>query len=157
MIGMYLLFLFLPRIEPRKEHFKKSMGFYLIMKNLLISFFFILYAAITYSTVQNIDLPIDIVISIPLGIILIYMGNYLSLLESNYFMGIRTPWTLQNEEVWKRTHRVGGKVFIIAGILFIASLLLPKPSGYYIPVIFLVLSAAYLVAYSFYLYQKATK
>lgn len=45
------------------------------------------------------------------------LGNYFQTVRPNYFIGIRTPWTLENEQVWKNTHRLGGKIWIVGGIL----------------------------------------
>jgi uncharacterized membrane protein len=55
------------------------------------------------------------------------IGNILGRIRFNYFFGIRTPWTLANEEVWRRTHRFGGPIFMIAGILMLSSMLFENP------------------------------
>ncbi len=54
-----------------------------------------------------------------LGLMFIMLGNLLPKIPSNFFAGIRTPWTLSSEEVWRKTHRCGGICFIAAGILMI--------------------------------------
>lgn len=59
-----------------------------------------------------------------IGILFIVMGNYLPATKPNYFVGIRTPWTLESDLVWRKTHRLGGKLFIINGVLLFASLFL---------------------------------
>ena len=53
-----------------------------------------------------------------LGIIFIIIGNYLPKCKRNSFIGIRTPLTLSNDDIWFKTHRFGGKVFVIFGIIF---------------------------------------
>jgi uncharacterized membrane protein len=56
---------------------------------------------------------------VAVGLLLIVMGNLLGKVTRNFFVGIRTPWTLANDEVWFRTHRLGGKVFVVAGALVV--------------------------------------
>lgn len=67
----------------------------------------------------NIGIPVqvDVVVPIGVGMLFIVLGNYMPKIKPNYFIGIRTPWTLENEVVWQKTHRVGGKVFVIMGVL----------------------------------------
>ena len=51
-----------------------------------------------------------------IGLLFIMMGNYFQTVRPNYFVGIRTPWTLENEQVWKKTHRLGGRIWVAGGI-----------------------------------------
>jgi len=52
-----------------------------------------------------------------LGILFYYCGILIENAKRNWFIGIRTPWTLSNEKVWERTHKIGGKLFKIAGLI----------------------------------------
>ncbi len=47
------------------------------------------------------------------------LGNYFQTIRSNYFIGIRTPWTLENEQVWKKTHLLGGRIWMAGGLLIV--------------------------------------
>ncbi|MFH1583086.1 MAG: SdpI family protein, partial [Candidatus Falkowbacteria bacterium] len=82
-----------------------------------------------------------------------YMGK----IKMNWFMGIRTPWTLSSEEVWNKTHRFGGKMFILAGLLMVAEIFLP--TGWKLPVfiIMMVTLLAGTVGYSYFAYLKEKK
>jgi uncharacterized membrane protein len=60
-------------------------------------------------------------VQLGVGALFIILGNYMGKLKHNYFMGIRTPWTLASEEVWYRTHRMAGPFWVIGGLLFIAT------------------------------------
>jgi uncharacterized membrane protein len=71
-------------------------------------------------------LNVGVWISAAIGVLFIVLGNFLSKVKSNYFFGIRTPWTLASETVWNKTHRLGGKVFIMAGVLLAMSGLSPE-------------------------------
>ncbi|WP_051348797.1 SdpI family protein [Peribacillus kribbensis] len=87
----------------------------------------------------------------------VVLGNYMPQVKPNYFVGIKTPWTLNHETVWKKTHRFGGKVFMICGVLFMVSVLLPQPykEPLLMPGILIILISP--VAYSYLLYKKTLK
>ena len=79
------------------------------------------------ATFVNLGYPINIgaTVSAAIGLLMIVMGNYMGKLKSNFFIGIRTSWTLSSENVWNKTHRLGAKLFVIWGILLIAAPWLP--------------------------------
>jgi len=63
---------------------------------------------------------------VPVGLLFIFLGNLLPKVPKNYFIGIRTPWTLSSEDIWQRTHRLGGWCFVISGVLMVIRGLLPN-------------------------------
>lgn len=129
-IMMVLLSVVLPmalkwfrRIDPRKESYKKFPGVFELMRFLLV---FIMNIALLGTMMFNLGYHINIssILLVGIGMMFMVMGNFLGRIRTNYFMGIRTPWTLASEVVWTRTHRVGGPVFMVVGVLFIAAGLL---------------------------------
>jgi uncharacterized membrane protein len=87
------------------------------------------------------------------GLLLLVIGNYLGKLRRNFFIGIRTPWTLSDEEVWLRTHRLGGKVLVPAGVVLVALAFVPAVSAEWLVPI--VLAAALIpCVYSYVLYRR---
>ena len=88
------------------------------------------------------------------GVVLILIGNYLPKCKQNYTMGIKLPWTLDDEDNWNRTHRLGGWIYVLCGILFMVGGLLGI--GWPVFVIFFVLAMVPAV-YSFLLYKKKQK
>ena len=65
-------------------------------------------------------------IAVLVGGFFVFMGNYLTTVQPNYFVGIRTPWTLDSPRVWARTHRAGGILFCLTGLLMVGlALVLP--------------------------------
>lgn len=114
-----------------------------------------------YTGLSTLGLPIAVNKAMPLAIGLLFMlfGYYLPKVKPNWFLGIRTPWTLSNETVWQKTHQLGGKIFIIAGlIIFIVSLVQPKNelmTGLIFPGI--VLMAITPVIYSYLVYRQEEK
>ncbi|MCP3026424.1 SdpI family protein [Halobacillus sp. A5] len=124
MIVMVALFTLIPKIDPKKENYKKFSGSYNIFVNLLIAFFFLLHIMMVgYNLGWAID--ISLVILIAIGCLFITLGNYLPRIKHNYFLGIRTPWTLADEKTWRKTHQLGGKVFVITGVFMILISFLP--------------------------------
>ena len=86
------------------------------------------------------------------GLLFIVLGNYLGKVRKNFFIGIRTPWTLASDEVWSRTHRLGGWVFVLIGFLLFINAFVRFPQSWLIGSIIVV--ALVPVVYSFVLYRK---
>lgn len=96
------------------------------------------------------------VIPLGIGLLFYYMGILTEKAERNWFVGIRTPWTLSSDRVWKRTNRLGGKLFRIAGIAAVFGAFSPEHAIYFILVPVLVV-AGITVVYSYIEYQKELK
>jgi uncharacterized membrane protein len=133
-VGMYLLFLFLPHFEPRREHFLQSLGFYQMIRNFMMAFFALLFGVTTYIGLTGTMLAMDKIIPVAVGVLFILIGNYLPQIKSNFFMGIRTPWALDSEENWRKTHHLGAYTFVVGGLLFLVSPFIPTPLNFYLPI-----------------------
>ena len=125
-LGLYLLFLFLPKIDPRKRI--EQMGEKYFGLRLMMSFFFTLLMCYTiYVSLPGNSFNSNVLLSI-IALLFAMFGNYFQTIRPNYFIGIRTPWTLESEDNWKITHRNAGRLWMIGGtLLFILSFLLDKP------------------------------
>ena len=118
--GVYLLLFALRRIDPRRAHYDRFEGTYWVILNVI---------AITMAAFQVLSLglalgwPIDMgrAITVTVGLLFVGLGNYLPRIRSNWWIGIRTPWTLENESVWRETHRVAGWTFVAAGLTLVAA------------------------------------
>ena len=114
------LFQVLPKIDPKKSNYLKHSGIFHLMRNIIvISMIGMNWLSIALSFYE--DWNIKRILPIFTGIILILIGNYLPKMKSNYFVGIKTPWALANETVWRKTHKFGGYVFVIYGFLTMMS------------------------------------
>ncbi len=116
----------LPRIDPRRENYEKFVDAYWIMGNCLGLFFGLLHVAVMASSVGY---PIDIsrVAAGGIGVLMAVSGNYIGRVRPNWFLGIRTPWTLENPEIWRRTHRMTGWLFVAAGVVIVGAALVAGP------------------------------
>jgi len=155
LIGLFLLFIFLPKIDPLKKNIEKFKPYYEWLIVLIIAFLFYIYLL---TLIWNLGFIFNLgQLMIPaLGLLFIYMGLILDKTKQNWFIGIRTPWTLSNKKVWEKTHKLGGKLFITAGIIALIGIFFPRYSIWFVlvPVIFV---AIYTMFYSYFEYQKQIK
>ncbi len=114
------LFNVLPRLDPRRENYAKFIGTYWLIANAVIAFMLIAHGMIIASGLGY-SLKIDRLMPIGVGVLFIVLGNYLTRVEPNWFVGIRTPWTLSSDTVWRKTHRTGGWLMVIGGFVVGAS------------------------------------
>lgn len=115
-VAIYLMLLLIPNLDPKKDRYEQFVKVYHIFKNYLIAFMVLVYLVAGLAGLGY-DVPVGLIIPIGIGILFILIGNYMAKIKMNWFMGIRTPWTLSSEEVWNKTHRMGGKIFMLGGIL----------------------------------------
>lgn len=104
-----------------------------------------------YGYALGMDLNIDMIVGILVGTMFLLLGNYMSKSHQNYTVGIKLPWTLNSEENWNRTHRLAGKLWIFAGILFIGNIFF---QNWQIPFVVTIAVVIIPMIYSFLLYKK---
>lgn len=150
-IGTYLLVYFLPKIDPkRKDQDPMLLSFIRLITTLLLT---VIYFA-TVAIALEYDIAIPRVMTFAIGIMFLLFGNIMPKVQSNWFIGIRTPWTLQSEHSWFMTHRLGGWGMTIGGlVLVLTSLLLPL-SWQFIPVIGFVIATLLLLPYSYFAWRQ---
>jgi len=153
-VGLYLLFLALPFLEPRRLHFIKSWGFYSIIKNFMMAFFLLIFGITTWATLSEGPIPIGTIVSLAIGLLFIVIGNYMPQIKSNFLMGIRTPWTLSSDTVWQKTHLLGGYTFVIGGVIFMAGTLFTSPWNTYVPLISIIVAGLTPIIYSYILFVQ---
>jgi uncharacterized membrane protein len=123
--GLWLLFRYLPRIDPRGEAYAAFRGAYEAFVALLLGFLLFVEGAVV---LWNLGYEYDVGLLLVPAIAAMYVaiGLLLGRAERNWFVGIRTPWTLSNDEVWKRTHCRAARGFVLAGLLCLGGLVLPE-------------------------------
>jgi uncharacterized membrane protein len=117
----YVLMLVVPKIDPKKK-IELMGGKYYQLKFILVLFTSALAFIILYVT-KNQSMSSSNLIFIPIGVLFIALGNYFKVIQPNYFIGIKTPWTLESKEVWKLTHALAGKLWIAGGLLIVIACL----------------------------------
>jgi uncharacterized membrane protein len=150
-----ILLYFLPALEPREGNLARSQGLYLWSwaGTLLVM---LALDLVVVSTALHWGLRVEHVITGAVGMMLVLIGNQLGKSRSMFLVGIRTPWALSSEEVWIKTHRLGGKLMVGGGAALILAALLPIPSGLLAMVFMLVIAVTALVpiVYSYLLWRR---
>lgn len=153
---VYVLFLVIPIIDPKKKLEKMGNKFY-HLKFLLVLFMSLLTVFILYSVQSQSGSNIKVVFAL-LGFLIAGLGNYFQALQPNYFIGIRTPWTLENETVWKATHKMGGKLWFFGGaLLTLIVLVLPVESSFIVFIAGVAILAILPVVFSYTKYKALKK
>jgi uncharacterized membrane protein len=149
---MYLLFMVIPKIDPKNK--LKNMGSkYSGLRSVMIVFMSALAMVVIY-TGKNETFPGNMML-ILIGGLFTLLGNYFKTIKANYFIGIRTPWTLENETVWKETHLLGGKLWFAGGIAIILSVIfLPENIS---SVVFAIITAIIIIVPVVYSYLRFRK
>lgn len=153
---IYVLFTIIPRIDPKGKI--KNMGNkYTILKSIMTIFMSALAMIIIYAALnETLYNPNYIVLLI--GILFALLGNYFKTLRANYFIGIKTPWTLENETVWKETHKLAGKLWFAGGLLIVlTSILLDKKTNFTLFAVITVFITVIPVVYSYIKFQSISQ
>lgn len=124
-----LLLSLLRRLDPKKTNYSAFANAFGMTR---LALAVVLDSALVITVLKGLgqEIPINKMFFFLLGLTFVVIGNYLPQVKSNYFIGIRTAWTLNNAEVWRRTHRVSGPVWFVGGFVLIAGAFLPDAWGY---------------------------
>jgi uncharacterized membrane protein len=119
MVLMSALFAALPGIDPLRKNYEFHGSVYFLLVNVVVMFLGVVHVLVLGAAL---GWPVDFRRAMPvlLGLLFGFMGNLLPRIRPNWFMGIRTPWTLSSETVWRKTHRIGGYAFTAAGLVLLA-------------------------------------
>ena len=117
----------------------------------------LLGAGMIYGTALGMVIQVNTLMPIFMGILFLFVGNYLPKCKQNHTIGLKLPWTLDNEENWNATHRLGGKVWVAAGVLMLLCTFLPE--SWNVVGVFVVTVAAVVIpcVYSYVYYRKQTE
>ncbi|HCK98492.1 MAG TPA: hypothetical protein DHW42_00080 [Candidatus Marinimicrobia bacterium] len=149
-----LLLFVVPRIEPRQKHIRMSMKAYNLMLIGIVLVFAALHVVVIMNAVGK-ALSVDKIIPALIGALFIVIGNYMGKVRSNYMLGIKTPWTLSSELSWNKTHRLGGRLFILSGFLIVLSSLLSTGKMTMVILLCLVFGTVIVsFAYSYFIWKK---
>jgi len=151
---IWALMTWIPGIDPGRANYRHFLKTYRIFRGLIVFMMIVIsWVTIVFSMNENIDVAMFIKIFI--GFFLLVIGNFLSRIRPNWFTGIKTPWTLADPVVWKKTHRAGGYLMVAAGAAFIISgLFLPESEGFWIPITILLGGVLFDIIYSAVLWKK---
>jgi uncharacterized membrane protein len=150
--GMLLLFILIPRIDPLKSNIQEFRKYYDGFVVLIMVFLFYLHLLTIF---WNLGFAFNMIIflSPAFAILFYYSGILIENAKRNWFIGIRTPWTLSSDKVWDKTHKLGGKLFRIVGILALFAIFF-ESYAILVIVVPVIIVSIYTVVYSYFEYQK---
>lgn len=149
---LFLMFLLIPRIDPLKENIEKFREYFDWFVVLIIAFLFYIYVlSILWSFGHRFDM--GQVLAPALAILFYYAGILISNAKKNWFIGIRTPWTMSYESVWNKTNKLGGKMFKISGVICLFGIILPAYAFLFV-IVPVLITAFYTIIYSYFEYRK---
>ena len=152
LVGLALLFMAVPRVDPLRENIEKFRRYYDGFVILFMIFMICVYLATILWSIE-IRISLNVFLPIAAGIMFIGAGILCENTKQNWFIGIRTPWTMSSESVWDKTHRMAGKLFKIAGVIAIVGILFQSYAVYFV-LVPAILVAVYTVVYSYLEYKK---
>ena len=156
-LGAAILFRFLPRIDPKKQP-KYSSVVFVRIGHALVLFITVISITIIYAATHGrYRFPESFMYAL-LGLFFAYLGNLMNNVKPNYFFGIRTPWALEDEEVWRKTHRLAARLWLPGGLLLVVLSLILHGEVMFAGFIAIVLVLGIVpVAYSYFYYRKLSR
>jgi uncharacterized membrane protein len=138
----------LPAIDPRGANYAKfGDAFETIIVSIMLFMLglhvVMLRAALGYPVAMERVVPTGV------GVLLAVIGNLLPRARPNWFVGIRTPWTLSSDRVWEKTHRFGGHIFVVGGMLIVLAALATPQWAHIVVISVVLLCTAAVFAYSY--------
>lgn len=119
---------------------------------LVVQGFVLLLGIVTLLAAAGYALPVPTIVFFGVGALYMILGNYMGKLRHNFFIGIRTPWTIASQATWERTHRLGGRLFVLAGLVVMAGTLFGLPFKAALTV--LLAAGLYPALYSYVIYRR---
>ncbi|WP_409178978.1 SdpI family protein [Brevibacillus fortis] len=151
-IPVVMLFIFVA-VRSQKQYYQKFQSSHDTILNTLMIVLLVIHGVIIaygYGYMLNIGIFVTLI----LGILFVTIGNFMPRFRHNYLIGIRTPWSLASEEVWKNTHLLSSRVFFIGGILIMLTSFLPTTIHYILMLIIVLVTILISIASSHYYYKK---
>lgn len=151
-LGLFFLFILIPKIDPLKKNIEKFRRYFDVFVVLVILFLFYLYLLTIFWNL-GFKFSMPQFLAPALGMLFYYCGILVENAQRNWFIGIRTPWTLSSDKVWEKTHKIGGKLFRLSGVIAFLGIIFPSYAVLFVifPTIF---TAVYTIIYSYFEYQK---
>ncbi len=152
----FILFLVLPRIDPHKENYEKFKKYYDLFSLVLIAFFAYIYVL---SLGWNLNGKLEINRSLILSFAALFfsVGVLTEKTKKNWFVGIKTPWTLQSDAVWEKTNRLAGRLLKISAIIIAAGFFLAIEKAIFLTIILPLVVFLGVSVYSYFVYRKETR
>ncbi|MEI6072092.1 MAG: SdpI family protein [Verrucomicrobiae bacterium] len=160
-LGIWALFMCLPWLDPKIRlnvgGYERTLAVLKIWR--LATTAFLCFLSLLVLAVAG-GIPVDMNRAVFNGVLILFLalGNFLGNLRPNYFAGIRTPWTLDDSEIWRATHRVGGRIMVYGALLLLpGQLFLNSEQLMKVFLAYILGFAAWSMGYSYYLFLRKSR
>ena len=157
LLGMFLIFLVIPQIDPLKANIAQFRGTFNLFIAFMVGFMTFVHVLTLLWNLGYTSFGIDDAILPAMGLLFIVVGSLLRKAKRNFFIGIRTPWTLSSDYVWDKTHKLGSVLFMLSGALAVIGGFFGGMVAFWMLMVPLLGSTVFLFVYSYVLYQRETK
>ncbi|MGE5619135.1 MAG: SdpI family protein [Sphingomonadaceae bacterium] len=147
-LALYLLLLLVPRVDPHRENYPRFAGAYSVIR-LAITVGAALMYGVTLLAGYGAPVDTTLILFLLIGGLLVVLGNYMGKIRQNWFVGIRTPWTLSSRRSWNKTHRLGGWILIAMGLALMLAALLRSPLVFGLVTVLVVAGVVWIIVYSY--------
>ncbi len=152
-LGLAALLAFIPNIEPRRENLARSGTAYVAICLAALGFLGAIHVVAVIAALGG-DVDMTAVALIGAGVLFVVIGNFLGKTRSNWFLGIRTPWTLSSDLAWTRTHRVGGWLFLALGLVtVVTTIVIGAEIAIWVMLAMLAIGVVFLFGYSYFVWR----
>jgi uncharacterized membrane protein len=152
-LGVYVLLIVVPFLDPKRRSLKLSFHAYNILIDAVVGLQAVVFAASMIAAYNN-GFDVAKVVLIAVGLLFAVIGNYVTTVKQNWTFGVRVSWTLSDEVVWRKTNRLGGYLFVVAGAITIACAFLPGPWAFGLMLSAILGIVAVTYVYSYLLYRS---
>jgi len=156
-LGMFVVFLIVPSIDPLKANiaqFREAFNLFIV---LIVAFMLYVHALTLAWSLGYTEFKMSTSMLPAMGLLFIFIGFMLRKAKRNFFIGIRTPWTLSSDTVWDKTHQLGSILFMASGVFTLIGGIFGGMTAFWFLFVPLMGSTIFLLVYSFVLYQRETK
>ncbi len=152
-LALWLGLPLLRRIDPKRENYARWEPTFWLVLNLVV----LMLSAIEAATIAyNLGWPVEMrqVILILIGMLFVGLGNYLPRVRPNWWIGIRTPWSLSSDVVWRETHRLGGRTMVLGGLVMVGAAFVPTRLASPVSLVALGVAVGVPTVYSYLLWRR---
>ncbi|HEX3032521.1 MAG TPA: SdpI family protein [Bacillota bacterium] len=156
LLAIFLLTWLLPKIDPKRANYRLMGKTYRVVRlYIMVCLAMVQFGSFQAAIGSGINMPGTVGLAV--GLLLVVIGNYLGKVKHNYTFGLKTPWTLANEDVWYKTHRAMGPLWVICGLMVAGSGFVPAALRIPLFIVALGAMAGIPFVYSYWLYRRLEK
>jgi len=154
---LYLFLSFIVFLDPLKKNIEKSYSIYWQMKFAIILFLSALHVLMLNAAMSSVKLPVDKIVIVGTGALFFFLGVLMPKIKRNFFIGIKSPWTLSSDKVWKKTHEMGMWVFEVIGVATALSVVFRGEVSFIMMMVFIIGAVIFLGVYSYLVFRRTKK